>query len=66
MVNSLHAGLFFMILFSSAEFFQFFFFQEFFHIYFFFNPFGTLRVSSRLDPDQDRQNLIWVQTLCKG
>ena len=43
---NLHAGCFFMLLLSSADFF------------FKINSFrSTIRVSSGLDPDQDRQNV---------
>ena len=48
-LNSLHDGLFFMLLLSSADFFQNLLFQK--------NYFRKLSVSNSLDPEQDRQNV---------
>ena len=56
----MHAGYFFMLLLSSADFFsKIFFFQK--------NSFrNNIRVSNGLDSDQDRLSFGLHQTICKG
>ena len=50
-INSLHAGLFFMILLSSADLFSKFTFSK--HSFR-----NTIRESNSLDPDQDRHSVV--------
>ena len=65
-LGSSHAELYFILLLSSADFFQNYISEGFSK-----NSFRNtiMRVSNSLDPDQDPHNqlvLIWVQTVCKG